>query len=114
MIIQKSILRSFIFKHSVLGSVLGPRLITPAVFITCRFNSALSLLSLTQFRIILGDFDFSDLEETDRVLGPIYFTTFVFFMFMILLVNKPTQTAVSQKHSGLQESGLYPNTGINI
>ncbi|XP_072534568.1 polycystin-2 isoform X2 [Salminus brasiliensis] len=39
----------------------------------------------TQFRIILGDFDFSEIEETNRVLGPIYFTTFVFFMFMILL-----------------------------
>ncbi|XP_051559192.1 polycystin-2 isoform X1 [Myxocyprinus asiaticus] len=39
----------------------------------------------TQFRIILGDFDFSEIEEADRVLGPIYFTTFVFFIFMILL-----------------------------
>ncbi|XP_062852318.1 polycystin-2 [Trichomycterus rosablanca] len=39
----------------------------------------------TQFRIILGDFDFSELEQANRVLGPIYFTTFVFFMFMILL-----------------------------
>ncbi|KAL7889436.1 hypothetical protein AOLI_G00016940 [Acnodon oligacanthus] len=39
----------------------------------------------TQFRIILGDFDFSEIEQTNRVLGPIYFTTFVFFMFMILL-----------------------------
>ncbi|XP_066535525.1 polycystin-2 isoform X2 [Hoplias malabaricus] len=39
----------------------------------------------TQFRMILGDFDFSEIEETNRFLGPIYFTTFVFFMFMILL-----------------------------
>ncbi|TRY56170.1 hypothetical protein DNTS_002527 [Danionella cerebrum] len=39
----------------------------------------------TQFRIILGDFDFSEIEEADSVLGPIYFTTFVFFIFMILL-----------------------------
>uniref|UniRef100_A0A672L5F3 Polycystin-2 n=1 Tax=Sinocyclocheilus grahami TaxID=75366 RepID=A0A672L5F3_SINGR len=39
----------------------------------------------TQFRIILGDFDFSEIEEADGVLGPIYFTTFVFFIFMILL-----------------------------
>ncbi len=43
--------------------------------------------SFTQFRIILGDFDFSEIEEADSVLGPIYFTTFVFFIFMILLVN---------------------------
>uniref|UniRef100_A0A7M4FZE9 Polycystin-2 n=1 Tax=Crocodylus porosus TaxID=8502 RepID=A0A7M4FZE9_CROPO len=40
---------------------------------------------LTQFRIILGDFNFTEVEEANRVLGPIYFTTFVFFMFFILL-----------------------------
>ncbi|KAE8630855.1 hypothetical protein XENTR_v10000990 [Xenopus tropicalis] len=39
----------------------------------------------TQFRIILGDFDFTEVEEANRILGPIYFTTFVFFMFFILL-----------------------------
>ncbi|XP_053317583.1 polycystin-2 isoform X2 [Spea bombifrons] len=39
----------------------------------------------TQFRIILGDFDFVELEEANRVLGPIYFTSFVFFTFFILL-----------------------------
>ncbi|XP_010751586.2 polycystin-2 isoform X1 [Larimichthys crocea] len=39
----------------------------------------------TQFRIILGDFDFSEIEEANPVLGPIYFTTFVFFIFFILM-----------------------------
>ncbi|XP_044537555.1 polycystin-2 [Gracilinanus agilis] len=39
----------------------------------------------TQFRIILGDFNFTELEEANRFLGPIYFTTFVFFMLFILL-----------------------------
>ncbi|KAM8938978.1 polycystin-2 isoform 2-T2 [Pelodytes ibericus] len=39
----------------------------------------------TQFRIILGDFDFTNIEEANQVLGPVYFTTFVFFMFFILL-----------------------------
>ncbi|XP_006007388.1 polycystin-2 [Latimeria chalumnae] len=39
----------------------------------------------TQFRIILGDFSFTEIEEANRVLGPIYFTTFVFFIFFILL-----------------------------
>ncbi|XP_068398522.1 polycystin-2 isoform X1 [Eschrichtius robustus] len=39
----------------------------------------------TQFRIILGDVNFAEIEEANRVLGPIYFTTFVFFMFFILL-----------------------------
>uniref|UniRef100_A0A674IRU6 Polycystin-2 n=1 Tax=Terrapene triunguis TaxID=2587831 RepID=A0A674IRU6_9SAUR len=40
----------------------------------------------TQFRIILGDFNFTEIEEANRILGPIYFTTFVFFMFFILLI----------------------------
>ncbi|KAJ1218769.1 hypothetical protein NDU88_006345 [Pleurodeles waltl] len=39
----------------------------------------------TQFRIILGDFNFTEVEEANRILGPIYFTSFVFFMFFILL-----------------------------
>ncbi|KAL1789532.1 polycystin-2 [Sigmodon hispidus] len=39
----------------------------------------------TQFRIILGDINFAEIEEANRVLGPLYFTTFVFFMVFILL-----------------------------
>ncbi|XP_054634535.1 polycystin-2 isoform X2 [Dunckerocampus dactyliophorus] len=39
----------------------------------------------SQFRIILGDFEFSEIEEANPVLGPIYFTTFVFFIFFILM-----------------------------
>ncbi|KAM6440100.1 polycystin-2 isoform 1-T1 [Liasis olivaceus] len=39
----------------------------------------------TQFRILLGDFDFTEVEEANRILGPVYFTSFVFFMFFILL-----------------------------
>lgn len=39
----------------------------------------------TQFRILLGDFDFTEVEEANRILGPVYFTTFIFFMFFILL-----------------------------
>ncbi|XP_078267422.1 polycystin-2-like protein 2 [Rhinoraja longicauda] len=39
----------------------------------------------TQFRIILGDFDFREIEEANRILGPIYFITFVFSLFFVLL-----------------------------
>ncbi|XP_059903506.1 polycystin-2 isoform X1 [Gadus macrocephalus] len=39
----------------------------------------------TQFRIILGDFEFSEIEETNPILGPVYFTTFIFFIFFILM-----------------------------
>ncbi|XP_068718371.1 polycystin-2-like protein 1 [Montipora capricornis] len=39
----------------------------------------------TLFRIILGDFDFHALEAANRVLGPIFFITYVFFVFFVLL-----------------------------
>ncbi|NXC42107.1 PK2L2 protein, partial [Penelope pileata] len=38
----------------------------------------------TQFRIMLGDFDFGTIEG-NGILGPIYFISFVFFVFFILL-----------------------------
>ena len=41
--------------------------------------------SFTLFRIILGDFNFHELEAANRVLGPIYFILYVFFVFFVLL-----------------------------
>nr|XP_042707435.1 polycystic kidney disease 2-like 2 protein [Chrysemys picta bellii] len=41
----------------------------------------------TQFRIVLGDFNFASIEQANRILGPIYFITFVFFVFFVLLVS---------------------------
>ncbi|XP_072351325.1 polycystin-2 isoform X2 [Scyliorhinus torazame] len=56
--------------------VFGTQVDDFSTFYTCIF---------TQFRIILGDFDFTKIEEADRILGPVYFVTFVFFIFFILL-----------------------------
>ncbi|XP_070544814.1 polycystin-2-like protein 1 isoform X3 [Ptychodera flava] len=39
----------------------------------------------TLFRIILGDFDFHELEQANRIMGPIFFCTYVFFVFFVLL-----------------------------
>src|SRR5690606_10344932 len=39
----------------------------------------------TLFRIVLGDFDFEAIETANRVLGPIFFLTYVFFVFFVLL-----------------------------
>ncbi|NWU55677.1 PK2L2 protein, partial [Dromas ardeola] len=39
----------------------------------------------TQFRIVLGDFNFEAIEAANRILGPVYFITFVFFVFFVLL-----------------------------
>ncbi|CAF3336661.1 unnamed protein product [Rotaria socialis] len=44
---------------------------------------AISIFTL--FRIILGDFDFEAILEAHRILGPIFFLTYVFFVFFVLL-----------------------------
>ncbi|CAG7837932.1 unnamed protein product [Allacma fusca] len=36
-------------------------------------------------RLILGDFDFREIEAANRVLGPIYFIAYIFFVFFVLL-----------------------------
>ncbi|XP_061626834.1 polycystin-2 [Phyllopteryx taeniolatus] len=69
----------------------------------------------TQFRIILGDFEFSELEEANPVLGPVYFTTFVFFIFFILMnmflaiINdtySEVKADMSQQRSDMEMSDL--------
>ncbi|GIY28689.1 polycystin-2 [Caerostris darwini] len=39
----------------------------------------------TLLRLILGDFDFEALENANRVLGPIYFLCYIFFVFFVLM-----------------------------
>jgi len=39
----------------------------------------------TLFRIILGDFNFKEIENANRILGPIFFITYVFFVFFVLI-----------------------------
>jgi polycystin 2 len=41
--------------------------------------------SFSLFRLVLGDFDFDAMEQANRVLGPIFFLTYVFFVFFVLL-----------------------------
>ncbi|XP_068151192.1 polycystin-2-like protein 2 [Drosophila tropicalis] len=40
---------------------------------------------LTMIRMILGDFQYNLIEEANRVLGPIYFLTYILLVFFILL-----------------------------
>ena len=39
----------------------------------------------TLFRMILGDFNFRDIERASTLLGPIYFLIYIFFVFFVLL-----------------------------
>ncbi|KAM4590858.1 polycystin-2-like protein 1 isoform 2-T2 [Odontesthes bonariensis] len=65
------------FAYAQLGYLLfGTEVESFSTFVKCIF---------TQFRIILGDFDYDTIDRANRVLGPIYFVTYVFFVFFVLL-----------------------------
>nr|XP_014341844.1 PREDICTED: polycystic kidney disease 2-like 1 protein isoform X2 [Latimeria chalumnae] len=65
------------FAYAQLGYLLfGTQVENFSTFVKCIF---------TQFRIILGDFDYDAIDDANRVLGPIYFVTYVFFVFFVLL-----------------------------
>ncbi|TSK22687.1 Polycystic kidney disease 2-like 1 protein [Bagarius yarrelli] len=65
------------FAYAQLGYLLfGTQVESFSTFQKCIF---------TQFRIILGDFDYDAIDRANRILGPIYFFTYVFFVFFVLL-----------------------------
>uniref|UniRef100_A0A8C8ZI54 Polycystin 2 like 1, transient receptor potential cation channel n=1 Tax=Prolemur simus TaxID=1328070 RepID=A0A8C8ZI54_PROSS len=65
------------FAYAQLGYLLfGTQVENFSTFIKCIF---------TQFRIILGDFDYNAIDDANRILGPAYFVTYVFFVFFVLL-----------------------------
>uniref|UniRef100_A0A8C5KFV2 Polycystin-2-like protein 1 n=1 Tax=Jaculus jaculus TaxID=51337 RepID=A0A8C5KFV2_JACJA len=65
------------FAYAQLGYLLfGTQVENFSTFIKCIF---------TQFRIILGDFDYNAINNANRILGPAYFVTYVFFVFFVLL-----------------------------
>ena len=47
--------------------------------------------SFTQFRLILGDFNFPAIEDANPFFGPMYFVLYIFFVFFILMgrIYKP-------------------------
>lgn len=46
---------------------------------------------LTLLRAVLGDFDYLAIEKANRILGPIFFVTYIFFVFFVLLVTDNQQ-----------------------
>ena len=44
--------------------------------------------SYTQFRLILGDFNFPAIEDANPFFGPIYFILYIFFVFFILMERR--------------------------
>lgn len=57
---------------------IGKKIIFSNVFLS-------SYQRFTQFRIVLGDFNFAGIQQANWILGPIYFITFIFFVFFVLL-----------------------------
>lgn len=41
----------------------------------------------TLLRTILGDFDYMEIERANRILAPIFFLSYIFLVFFILLVQ---------------------------
>ncbi len=49
--------------------------------------SSITATTYTQFRLILGDFVFANIEKAHPFFGPLYFVCYVFFVFFILMVS---------------------------
>ncbi|VEN47220.1 unnamed protein product [Callosobruchus maculatus] len=47
--------------------------------------SSFGLAMFTLLRTILGDFNYDELERADRVLAPIYFLSYIFLVFFVLM-----------------------------
>ena len=45
----------------------------------------LSASFFTLFRVLLGDFDYFELEQVDALMAPILFFSFIVFVFFVLL-----------------------------
>lgn len=61
----------------------------------------------TLFRTILGDFDYLKIENSNRVLGPVYFMTYIFFVFFVLLVSAIYATLHHQHISFLCVQNMF-------
>ncbi len=77
--------------------------------------------SFTLFRIILGDFNFQALQAANRVLGPLYFVLYVFFVFFVLLnmflaiINdtySEVKDELSQKQSEIEVTDFFKAVSV--
>eukprot|EP00094_Tigriopus_californicus_P009732 TCALIF_09381-PA protein Name:"Similar to PKD2 Polycystin-2 (Bos taurus)" AED:0.09 eAED:0.09 QI:23/1/1/1/0.9/0.90/11/108/699 len=83
--------------------------------------SSFSDAIFTLLRTILGDFDFAAIEQANRVLGPIFFLSYVFFVFFVLLnmflaIINDTYSEVKAEIAGQKnefEIGDYLKRGYN-
>ncbi|XP_002015054.2 polycystic kidney disease 2-like 1 protein [Drosophila persimilis] len=75
---------------------------------------------LTMVRMILGDFQYKLIEQANRVLGPIYFLTYILLMFFILLnmflaiIMETYNSVKSEITTGRSHLGSYIYRKIGI
>ncbi|KAH8377065.1 hypothetical protein KR093_003289 [Drosophila rubida] len=68
---------------------------------------------MTMIRMILGDFQYNLIEQANRVLGPIYFLTYILLVFFILLnmflaiIMETYNTVKSEITQGRSQLGSY-------
>ena len=80
-----SILRHFFLKSRCIVVLWYKRIVSISEHVLVLAISFISCVcSFSQFRILLGDFDFNELLHANRVLGPAYFILYVFFISFIL------------------------------
>lgn len=63
-------------------AVLGYLLFGTVVETFSSFGSAM----FTLLRTILGDFNYTEIEQANKILAPLFFLSYIFFVFFILLV----------------------------
>lgn len=72
--------------------------------------SSFGIAMFTLLRTILGDFNYQEIEEANRVLAPIYFLSYIFLVFFVLMVSN--LTLISKViHNVLNKKGLLIYTG---
>ena len=83
--------------------------------------SNLKYALFTQFRLILGDFDFQGIKQANRVWGPVWFITYVLLVFFVLMnmflaIINDTYSEVKEEVNNRREEfqvGDYVKRGYN-
>ena len=72
--------------------------------------STLTSCIYTQFRMVLGDFDFPAMRRAHAFLGPTYFFVFIFLVFFILMVSY----FIKKLKMGIVESQRFAISWLSI
>ncbi|KAG4067829.1 hypothetical protein HA402_010515 [Bradysia odoriphaga] len=66
----------------------------------------------TLLRTILGDFDYLAIEQANRILGPIFFITYIFIMFFVLLASNMFLAIINDTYSEVKSENVSSDIQI--